>query len=180
MINKTTVLAITFLSTLFALGADAPTSSSDTSVAPTPAPAPRTGTAMTRGGRMGGVAGARGTFQGRGGGMAVSNPSGGVLDQEQMDLLRQSLQKDNEQFRTLEEKLRAAQKELVQACVAATYDEKVVREKSEAVAKIQVDITMLRAQSVAVVAPTLKPEQKDKIADSNFAISTRNATSAGP
>jgi uncharacterized membrane protein len=101
--------------------------------------------------------------------MASVNPTGGVLDQDQWDLLRQSLQKDSDQLSALEEKLRAAQKELIQACVAATYDEKVVREKAEAVSKIQVEITIVRAQSIAVVAPTLKPEQKDQMADSSFA-----------
>ncbi len=95
---------------------------------------------------------------------------GGVLDQQQMQLFRESLQKDSDKLRALDEKLRAAQKELVQACVAATYDEKVVREKAEAVAKIQVEITMIRAQAVAAVAPTLKPEQKDQLVESRFAI----------
>jgi Spy/CpxP family protein refolding chaperone len=118
----------------------------------------------------GGGGGARGNFQGRGSGnTAAVNPSGGVLDQDQWDLLRQSLQKDGDQLSALEEKLRAAQKELIQACVATTYDEKVVREKAEAVSKIQVEITMVRAQSIAIVAPTLKPEQKDQMADSSFA-----------
>lgn len=186
MINKTfpAIFAVTVLSTIVALAADEPTStpSADTEQpAPAVSATPRTPATVTtptvRAGGRGGRAGGNTTTTGRGnmgrGGMGmgtavVPNPTGGALDQDQWDLLRQSLQKDSEQFRSLSEKLRTAQKELIQACIAAVYDEKVVREKADAVAKIQAEISILCAQSVAVVAPTLKPEQKALLSDSIY------------
>src|SRR6185436_17926461 len=63
----------------------------------------------------------------------------------------------------LDEKQRAAQKELMQAVLAENFDEKVVREKAEAVGKIQTDITVLRAKAFSTVAPTLKPEQREAL-----------------
>ena len=92
------------------------------------------------------------------------------LDEKQMELLREATQADVEEIRKLDEKLRAAQKELVQAVVAEKYDEKVVREKAEAVAKIQTEITMLRAKQVATVVPTLKPEQREQWENSPVAL----------
>ncbi len=109
--------------------------------------------------------------------VAVAQPAQGGggrggfgLDEQQRTLFREALQKDSDKIRALDEKLRVAQKELVDAVLAATYDEKVVKEKAEAVAKIQVEMTMLRSKALATVAPTLKPEQKQEIAQSRFAI----------
>lgn len=95
---------------------------------------------------------------------------GGMLDDQQQKVYREALQKDGEQLRNLDEKLRVAQKELVQATLAENFDEKVVREKAEAVAKIQVEITVLRARALATVAPTLTAEQKENLLTSRFSI----------
>jgi hypothetical protein len=46
------------------------------------------------------------------------------------------------------------------------YDDKAVREKAEAVSKIQSEITVLRAKALASVAPTLKPEQREQLENS--------------
>jgi len=170
-LNKTlpTFLATTVLSGLVALAADQPaptTAPANSGRATAPAPAPGAIAPAAQAPQGGG---GRGNFQGRGG-PGGGGPMGGVFDSEQFRLFRESLQKDGDKFRALDEKLRAAQRELLQACVAATYDEKVVREKAEAVAKIQVEITVLRAQSVAVVQPTLTKDQKDQFVDSRFGI----------
>ena len=101
-----------------------------------------------------------GGFQGR----------GGMLDDQQMSVYREALQKESDQLKALDEKLRVAQKELLTATLAENFDEKVVREKAEAVAKIQVEITMLRSKAFATVAPTLKAEQKENILSSRFSI----------
>ena len=61
------------------------------------------------------------------------------------------------------EKLLVAQKELVNAVLAEKYEEKVVREKAEVVAKIQTDMLMLRSKAMSTLAPTLKPEQRDTL-----------------
>lgn len=88
------------------------------------------------------------------------------LDDKQRELLREAMQKSQEQVRALDEKMRAAQRELVNAALAEKYDEKVVREKAEAVAKIQTDVTVLRAKALSSVAPSLKPEQREQLANS--------------
>jgi len=107
-----------------------------------------------------------GNLQGGGRG----NFGGSGLDEKQTELLREAMQADSDEIRKLDEKLRAAQKELVQAVIAEKYDEKIVREKAEAVAKIQTEITILRAKQVATVAPTLKPEQREQWENSPIAI----------
>src|SRR5712664_122893 len=116
------------------------------------------------GGRPGGPEGPSGPgggggFRGRAGG-----PGGMMmLNDEQRQVFQDSLQKDSDKLRGLEEKLRAAQKELVEATLASTYDESAVRTKAEAVAKIQTGITMVRAKALAAVVPSLKPEQKQQM-----------------
>ena len=98
------------------------------------------------------------------------NIGGWGLDEKQTELLREAMAGDVEEVRKLDEKLRTAQRELVQAVVAQKYDEKIVREKAEAVAKLQTDLTMLRAKQLATVAPTLNPEQREQWENSPIAL----------
>lgn len=88
---------------------------------------------------------------------------GGVLTQEQRTQLREAMQASRADLAPLIEKLNAAQKEALNAALAKNPDEKVVREKIEAVAKIQTDIAMLRFKSVKSVASTITDEQKAQI-----------------
>jgi len=104
----------------------------------------------------------RGNFQG--GGRAGIN-----LDEQQLQLLREAMQKNQDQLAKLGEQLRAAQKELLLATIGEKYDEKIVRQKAEAVAKIQTDLTMLSCQALSTVAPTLKPEQRQELENSPLA-----------
>lgn len=104
--------------------------------------------------------------QGRGGMGGI----GGMLDDQQRELLREAMQKQGDEIRKLDEKMRVAQKELMQAVLAEKADEKVVREKAEVVAKIQVEQTVLRAKVLAVLVPTLKPEQREQIENSPWAM----------
>lgn len=107
-------------------------------------------------------------------GMQPGGPRGGRffgglnLDDNQRQLLFDGLQAVGPQMREIMEKLRIAQQELVDAVLAEKYDEQVVRQKAEAVAKLQVELTMLRAKAVSAVAPTLTPEQKQEVKDSPF------------
>ena len=89
-----------------------------------------------------------------------------VLDDQQRETYREATQKNSEELRNLDQKFRAAQKEFVHAAMAEKYDEKVVREKADAVAKIQTDMSMLRAKAFSTVAPTLKPEQREQLENS--------------
>ncbi len=153
------LLATGALSTLVALAADQP--------APGGAP----------GGPGAGPGGAnrgpRGNFQGPGrGGMAG-------LDEQQRQVYQQALQKDGAKLRTLNEKLRLAQKDLLGAVLGTNYDEKVVQGKAEAVSRIQVELTMVRAEALAAVAPTMKPDQKQQVIDSPMGIALLNAGGMG-
>ena len=134
-------------------------------------PPPADGTAGNRGNRRaqpGGNVTGGANFNGGRGNVA----GGGVnLDDKQRELLREAMQQDSDELRKLAEKLRAAQKELMQAVLAEKYDEKVVREKAEAVARIQTDMTVLRAKAVATLAPTLKPEQREQLETSPLGVS---------
>lgn len=94
-----------------------------------------------------------------------------TLTEKQRELLREAAQKDAEQLRGLEEKLRAAQKELVKASLAEKFDEPTVRQKADATAKLQADIIALRAKSFSAIAPTLTPEQREQFENSPFAAS---------
>ncbi len=85
------------------------------------------------------------------------------LDDQQRQVFRDALMKSRDDMARLEEQLRVAQKELVKATTGENYDEKVVREKAEAVARIQTEMTLLRCKALAVIAPTLKPEQREEM-----------------
>jgi Spy/CpxP family protein refolding chaperone len=113
----------------------------------------------------------RGGFQGAqpggpGGGQGGGGMRGGWLDDQHQALLRESRQKHDEESNKLDEQMRVAQRELMKAVLAEKPDEKVVREKAEAVAKIQVEQTVLRAKIFAPVVATLKPEQRDQLENS--------------
>lgn len=144
----TTFLILGCLSSLLAWAADPP---------PVGEGRPRDGGPGFRGPRDGGPGGREG-FGGRDGMMG--------LDDEQRQRFQEAMEKENDKIRGLEEKLRVAQKELLESILAPTYDEKLVRTKSEAAGKIQVEITILRAKALASVAASLKPDQKQQLIDS--------------
>ena len=96
-------------------------------------------------------------------GMAPMRAGPGWLDEKQRELLRESMQKNRPEMMKLEEQLRSAQKDLAKVVLSEKSDDKAIREKADAIAKIQSDQTMLRAKIVSVVVPTLKPEQKEQI-----------------
>ena len=88
---------------------------------------------------------------------------GMVLDDRQRQLFREALQKHGEELGQLEGQWRAAMRELMKATLAEKYDEKAVRERAEAMARIQVEMVLRRCQAFAVVVPTLGPEQREDL-----------------
>jgi len=98
----------------------------------------------------------------------IASGAGGlmVLDEQQREKFREASQKNSEELRNLDQQLRAAQKELVHAALAEKYDEKAVREKADAIGKLQADLLVLRAKAFSAVAPTLKPEQREQLESS--------------
>lgn len=95
--------------------------------------------------------------QAPGGGM------GGMLTQDQRTKLRETMQASQTEMTQLTEKLAAAQKEALKAALAKNADEKVLRTKIEAVAKIQTDIALLRFKAVKEIAATITDEQKTQM-----------------
>jgi len=91
---------------------------------------------------------------------------GAMLTEQQREVMRESMQTHAADLRKLSEKMRAAEKELMQAIMAEKQDEKGIREKAEAVAKIQVEETMLRAKMFAPIVPTLTQEQREQFENS--------------
>lgn len=88
---------------------------------------------------------------------------GGMLTQEQRTKLRETMQASQDELAPLNTKLVAAQREALKAALAKEPDEKDVRAKIEAVAKIQTDIAMLRLKAVKEISPTLTDEQKTQM-----------------
>ena len=132
---------------------------------PVPSPAPPPAAPATDANPPGGQPGGRGN-RGNNNNFQRGNVGGGAgftLDDKQRELLLQSRQVNNDDLRKLTEKLTEAQKEYVKAVVAEKLDEKVVREKADAIGKIQADILALNGKSFAVVSPTLKPEQRESL-----------------
>jgi Spy/CpxP family protein refolding chaperone len=180
------------LSAAMLFAADEPTPAPPPAQTPQ-APQPETGGRGGRSGRgFGGAAaqggnvqggnvpgGGRGNFGGGNFGGGGRGSFGGLnLDEKQNELLREAMQADSDELRKLYEKLQAAQKELVKAVVAEKYDDKGVREKADAVSKIQTEITVLRAKAFASVSPTLKPEQREQIENNRGTSSFITGTAA--
>jgi Spy/CpxP family protein refolding chaperone len=117
-------------------------------------------------------AGDRGNFQGRGAGGNFQGRGGGMmmLNEDQRQALQDAQQDSREKLRELEEKLHAAQKEILEAAFASVVDEKAIRSKAEAMASIQVEMTLLRAKALSTVAPGLEPEQKQQLTESPFGV----------
>lgn len=90
------------------------------------------------------------------------------LDEQQRNTLREEMAKQQNEVQQLNEKLQAAQRELMKEVLAEKQDEKKIREKADAVAKIQADLMVLRAKAFAAINPTLKPEQRDQMIENRF------------
>jgi Spy/CpxP family protein refolding chaperone len=129
-------------------------------------------------GRAGGLAGGG---RGRAGAAAVGEaPVLTARQQRQFDL---ALQKVAARLRALEEKLRVAQQEVFAAAVASPFDEKAVRNKAEAAARTQADITLVRAKALAAMAQNMGSSQKQQFsaaAGASSLLTGELAASSGP
>ena len=84
--------------------------------------------------------------------------SGGAM-QGMSDEQRQALQQVSEETKELNSKLSEARKELGGAIYAEKLDEKMIRDKAAAVAKIDADLYVARAKAFAKVRSKFTPEQ---------------------
>lgn len=103
-----------------------------------------------------------------GGGQGGRGGFGGGLDQQQMTTLREAMAKDQDAAQALQDKLQAAQKELMKAVLADPQVEATIKAKADEVAKLQAQLMVLRAKAFASVNPTLKPEQRDQMLENRF------------
>ncbi|HWX21377.1 MAG TPA: Spy/CpxP family protein refolding chaperone [Candidatus Binatia bacterium] len=87
----------------------------------------------------------------------------GVLTDEQRASLREAMENQRADTRTLEEKLRGSRQEVFAAALVEKFDEAVVRQKALALARFEAEMTVLRAKALSQMRPPLSPEQLEKI-----------------
>jgi Spy/CpxP family protein refolding chaperone len=90
----------------------------------------------------------------------------GVLTEDQRASLRIAMEQQREKVRELDEKLRGARKEVFEAGLRAKFDEAAVREKAMAAAKLEADMTVLRAKAFSQMRPELSAQQMEQLANS--------------
>jgi Spy/CpxP family protein refolding chaperone len=86
-----------------------------------------------------------------------------VLTEEQRESMRDIMKSQRERMQGIQEKIRAARKELMKASLAESFDEEAVRAKALVVAKLEADLTVLRAKAISQVQPPLSEEQIERI-----------------
>jgi Spy/CpxP family protein refolding chaperone len=86
-----------------------------------------------------------------------------VLTEEQRESMRSIMSSQRETMRDIQEKMREARKELLKASLAEKFEEDVVRTKALAVAKLEADLTVLRAKALSQVQPPLSERQIEQI-----------------
>ena len=110
--------------------------------------------------QFGGVGGGGG-FGGAGG---FGGGLAGPLTADQTTKLNAGVTAAQADFTALQDKLTAAQRDVVTAVLADNNNDAAIQSKLEAVAEIQTDIAMLRySKSVSVIAPSITDAQKTTI-----------------
>ncbi len=101
------------------------------------------------------------------GGVRRDNPMierfASVLTDEQKESFKKASEGQRDKTRELEEKLRDARKEVLEATIAEKLDEDALRKKCMDAAKIDADLTVLRAKTLSQVKPPLSKEQIEKL-----------------
>jgi Spy/CpxP family protein refolding chaperone len=86
-----------------------------------------------------------------------------VLTEDQRESMRSIMTAQRDELRNLQEKMRTARQELLKASFADSFDEDLVRTKAMAVAKLEADLTVLRAKAMSQVQPPLSDRQIEQI-----------------
>ena len=86
-----------------------------------------------------------------------------VLTPEQREFMRTANEENRDKTRDLEEKVRAARKATLDAALDKKFDEAVLRQRLEALAKLDVDLMVIRAKMLSKVEPPLSDEQIERI-----------------
>jgi hypothetical protein len=85
------------------------------------------------------------------------------LTEEQRLSFREALEAQRDQTRALDEKLRAARKEVVAAGLTEKFNEDAVRQKALEVGKLEAEQSVLRAKALSKVKPPLSAEQIERL-----------------
>ena len=86
-----------------------------------------------------------------------------VLTEDQRESMRSIIASQREAMREIHEKMRVARKELLKVSLVDSFDEEAVRAKAMAVAKLEADLTVLRAKALSQVQPPLSDDQVEQI-----------------
>ncbi|MEY4387290.1 MAG: hypothetical protein RLY20_2573 [Verrucomicrobiota bacterium] len=88
-----------------------------------------------------------------------------VLTPEQRQSYLEASRANQEKTRALEEQAREARKAALEAGIASKLDEEALRKKLDAAAKIETELAVLRAHTLAKMEPPLSEEQIKQIKD---------------
>jgi len=86
-----------------------------------------------------------------------------VLTEDQRESIRKTLEANRDKTRANMEKIREARKELNKLALEAEFNEDVVRAKAMEIAKLEVEMTVMRLKALSEVQPALSQEQIDKV-----------------
>jgi len=86
-----------------------------------------------------------------------------VLTDEQRTSLRAAMDEQRDKSRELEEKMREARRALLKASLLDAFDEEAVRAKALEVAKLDAELTVLRAKAFAQMKPALSKSQIEEL-----------------
>jgi len=88
-----------------------------------------------------------------------------ILTDEQRASLREAMDTLREKTNPLEGKLFQARKQLFEASLSPKFDEDSMRDKALQAAKLEAELTVLRAKAFSQVRPPLSQEQVEKVKD---------------
>jgi len=86
-----------------------------------------------------------------------------ILTEEQRTSFRQAMEGQREAVRELEQKSGEARRELMEAALVDKFDEGKVRQKLNALMKVDADLTMVRIKALSKMEPALTAEQLEKL-----------------
>ena len=86
-----------------------------------------------------------------------------VLTEEQRQKLRESMQEQGGDFRQNAQKVAQLRRELNEAVFAGKADEKLIKEKTDQIAKFDAEQLGARMTALSKIAATFTPEQRERI-----------------
>jgi Spy/CpxP family protein refolding chaperone len=95
-------------------------------------------------------------------GVAIGGPVGVLTDQQRASY-ETIMSAMRGRILELDSRLHAARQDLLNTSVGTKFDEKLVREKALAAARIEAELTVLRIKAYSEVQPPLSPEQIAKV-----------------